>query len=312
MGSNYLTCSTRSNRAPRIFGNDSKEVIDEYCGVIRNFLKYILYHSVCPEYTMEILEAQRICNLAQTELLAIRQASKVLPGNYNKAVSTLTGGHYENLYISNIKWTKDFGDTPPPGMSIDEAERIFKTAITLVGTSEQFDAVLERKTMPRLIKSEARFLEVVGIIFPDDMMKYRFSRVKDIHGDIGRIQPLGVLQVKNWNNPEAGNEDLTVEEEAELDTARANPVDTPVEEFWLEELILEECFIGMKFGATVRELDIGVKYFDTMMGVYCSFFTYLPNECMVDWKTPRPNMRSPPTVDNPETQEDVSCAEDFD
>lgn len=55
---------------------------------------------------------------------------------------------------------------------------------------------------------------------------------------------------------------------------------------WLEDDILKLLFVGMKMEMTLHELNIGVTYFDTMGGPYCSFYMSLENEKMVDWKEP--------------------------
>lgn len=74
--------------------------------MIQNFLNYVLTHSVCPEYTKEILEARRICTLAQNELCAIRRLSVDFPGDYNKSASTLFSG-YHSLISHDLAQTDD-------------------------------------------------------------------------------------------------------------------------------------------------------------------------------------------------------------
>ena len=42
----------------------------------------------------------------------------------------------------------------------------------------------------------------------------------------------------------------------------------------------------MKIDATVKELSIGISYFDAIQGVYCSFFDISANQRMADWREP--------------------------
>ena len=88
---------------------------------------------------------------------------------------------------------------------------------------------------------------------------------------------------KTWDSPLTPAEDLTEAEEIALATA---PKLDKNYEFWVEDSILLNCFPGMKIDATVKELSIGVSYFDAIFGVYCSFFNASASQRMADWKEP--------------------------
>ena len=64
------------------------------------------------------------------------------------------------------------------------------------------------------------------------------------------------------------------------------PISTEIETFWIDDDILQHCFIGFKMVCTVHELEFGIRYFDSVVGAYCSFFVYLENEKMRHWKAP--------------------------
>ncbi|KAI9736434.1 MAG: hypothetical protein M1818_006168 [Claussenomyces sp. TS43310] len=285
-----------SHKAPRSLGIDCEKTIEQYCGVIRNFIQYVIAHSVCPEYEDNLRAARNICDLAEKELCAIKRVGEGMPGDFNTAASTLYGGYYEDLCVDELAWTTDI--TEMPGMSKRDAERIFRTAIAHMGSNQQFTAMMDCNQMPRVTEVRVRSFEVVDIILPSNEVKRQFSGTKDVNGYTGNIIALGILRVKRWTNPEAEDEDMTDEDEAA--PAGGNVVEHANEDFWLEENVLEACFIGMKFECAVRELDIGVKYFDSIMGIYCSFFTFLPNEMMSEWVVPRPNERPPPMVGDSE------------
>ena len=96
-------------------------------------------------------------------------------------------------------------------------------------------------------------------------------------------KPLGILKAKTWHSPFEPRDDLTEEEEATL--GATTPV-TKEYEFWLEDDLLQHCFIGLKLDVTVRELSIGIAYFDAVAGVHCSFYEISDNELMEDWREP--------------------------
>jgi hypothetical protein len=72
------------------------------------------------------------------------------------------------------------------------------------------------------------------------------------------------------------------------------------ETFWVDEELLESCFVGMKFVGVVRTLDMGVKYLDNVTVIYASFYTFVENERMINWKPPRENERLPPSCEDGE------------
>ncbi|CAD0017147.1 unnamed protein product [Aureobasidium pullulans] len=47
---------------------------------------------------------------------------------------------------------------------------------------------------------------------------------------------------------------------------------------WIEDDILQYCSVGMKIEGEVRELDIGIKWLDSVRAISPSFFEWLPNE----------------------------------
>lgn len=96
------------------------------------------------------------------------------------------------------------------------------------------------------------------------------------------IKPLGVVHLKSWEGPGLDVEDLTDDEDES--PSNAEPA---VEVFWVEDTILPLLFVGMKLELVVQELNIGIKFFDTVVGVYCSFYSALPNEKVIEyWKEP--------------------------
>lgn len=243
-----------------------------------------------------------LCNLAEKELNLITEVSALLPGDFNTAASTLYGGSYYGLHTDG---GENFLDPKDPdsqnrkvmGMTVAEADRVFKTAIAFAGTYEHFQLVMAEQCY--VINEEFRAMEVCEIIFPGPEMQKKLAAMKDELGHTESVKPLGVLKVKHWDNPEAPEEDMSDDGEEEAGNINYG-TNSEIDSFWLEEHILEKCFIGMKLKATVRELSIGLKYMDSIVGVECSFYTYLATERLDGWREPIYSDRPGPTVDDPD------------
>ena len=276
-----------SHTAPRHIGETDKQ-ISQYCAVVKNFLNYVLAHAVCPEYIDDVLAARKICDLAEKELRAMSLLRRVLPGDFNMAASTLYGGRYQGIHIANQQWgamdplAKEYL-TFEHSFDESEAQRVFKTAIAMTGSEEMFKKVSAEDV--EIVATEQRFLEVVSIGQPRKEIVAKCSEVQNECGRTGYIKALGVLHCKTWDGPGFEEEDMTDDEDN--DTA---PIDALIESFWLEHDILENCFVGMKMEVTVHQLDIGIKFFDYIPSLYCSFHSFLPNEKMYGWKEPSKSM----------------------
>lgn len=270
-----------SYRVPTQFSTDREEDVKLYCSVIRNFLNYVLAHGVCPEYTLDVMAAREICNKAETELFAVKKLGYILPGDFNVAASTLYGGRYEGFHISARAW-EDYADEPDTlvslgGLSVSDAERIFKTAIAFEGNNNMFDKVMAEDI--KIVQTENRCFEVARVHRATDESLKQYASVKNIAGEAGSIKALGVMVVKPWEGPGMQEEDLTDDEATVV-------LEGGEERFWVEDETLDLVFLGLKMEVVVHELNIGIKFIDSVEGLYCSFFTYLPNEKIVAWKEP--------------------------
>jgi hypothetical protein len=134
--------------------------------------------------------------------------------------------------------------------------------------------------------------------------------------------------MKSWCGPNFDAEDCTDEEDNLSEISSPDKLTA----FWVEDEILQHVFLGMKMELRGHELNIGLCYFDTLGGPYCSFFQVMENEKMVDWKEPGmskvasfinpdaklsdlvPNTRPAPSVDDPNAEEAMlfdDCEDDL-
>ena len=230
---------------------------------------------MCPEYQDQINGARAVCDLADKELWKLKQATWVLPGDFNIACSTLFGGHYQGLYAGDQEWAKGMDLTT--GMSDDIAWRTFKFGLAAVGDNQaQRFAELAKTSSNKVIKERLVGLEITKIIYADEETRYFYKK------QVPDLRVLGKIRGREWKRPYLPDEDLTEEEQ----TA---PPSAPAEfELWIEEAVLDVCFVGMKMEGTVRDLNCGVQYIDQILGIYATFYKFLANERMIGWKAPVP------------------------
>ncbi|KAI9683585.1 MAG: hypothetical protein M1829_004888 [Trizodia sp. TS-e1964] len=254
-----------SSIIPANFALDEEQNIRTYTALIRNFLSYILHHEVCPEYADDVKAARAVCDLAQDELCKIGALSKILPGDFNIACSTLFGGYYKGLYNYNQDWV---GEDELAGMDDKRAKLAVMAGLATVGEDSFYSAMNQAQLT--VVESAQTCFEVTEIIPAKASTREFYTTLDD-------LQSLGVIKAKTWINPSAPPEDMT---DSELENRTP---EIAQHEFWVEEDILDHCFIGMKVDATVRKLSCGIEYFDSVRSVYCSFYTYLLNERFHSW-----------------------------
>lgn len=295
-----------SHTVPKRFPLNNQAEIKQICMVVRNFLNYVLHHGVCPEYTQDVLAARKVCDVAEKELWAIKQIHNLLPGEFNIATSCAYGGHYQGNYF-RPEWAADDPDFEDvhPVYEVAEAERAFRTAVALSGTEEMFLDLM--KADPAIVKTETkcRFLTYLTSISPEIITDFEhldyevdsinrasiqtiedYSKLQNASrpGQPLVLKPLGTVNFKSWEGPGLDEEDMTDDELAAPLTHATGPI---IESFWVEDAILSHFFLGMKLELRVHELSIGIKFFDRVLGIYCSFFVALLNERVIEsWKEP--------------------------
>ena len=274
-----------SSRLPVIYDLTSHPQIRSQTTIIFNFLNYLLHHDVAPEYRSQIYAARGICTLAEKELWQIVQAQKLLPGDFNTACSEIFGGIFKGLYTTSEEdWTQ--GVDVKSGINPETARKIFKVGLAANADKdifERYKAQSETKTIGITSITDVA-IEVTALIPATPQVLNIYSH------DLAKcLKPLGILKAKTWYNPSVEDEDLTEEEEAALATAK---IERGIKEymFWVEDNVLDKCFVGMKFETTVTELSFGISYFDALFGLYCSFYQVLPNEMMYGWREPGPKL----------------------
>ncbi|EMC91947.1 hypothetical protein BAUCODRAFT_311755 [Baudoinia panamericana UAMH 10762] len=247
--------------------------------VLRNFYNYLLLHNVCPEYEDQLEAARMICDVAETELPKLAMVDQSLPGAFNSACSTLCGGSYTDVHISQDGWASGCDNM---GLSRQEAKVIIGVGVAAYGSREQIEKlapVLSGDAGLKYTSSHKLGLVVVNVEPPNDYAKAAYNQLREHEGVDKYVHPMGKLHCKRW--------DMPFEPPTDLPKA-ARVVDTASFEFLVEESTLQYCIPGMKIEATIRELDVGLQYIDSIEATYPSFYTWLPNEVVGRWKEPGP------------------------
>lgn len=287
----YLCCSfpsfRRSCRLPQVYDLDSKEKIRLCTSTIHNFLNYLTHHDVCPEYKSDIDAARAACLQADEELGKIARANAMLPGYFNRACSTIYGGMYQDTYIGDQAWAQ--GLELDKGMGPKLARQTFKIGLAANASDEVYEQYKSQSGSRSIgitsVVDTGLEVTALELASREALKLYEYPDAKG-------LRALGKMHARTWYHPGDPDEDRTEEEE------QAGPVAREVKnyEFWVEDALLQRCFLGMKLEATVRHLSFGLDFFDKIAGVYCSFYRILPNEAMIGWKEPGPRLAARPKV----------------
>ncbi|KAI9665579.1 MAG: hypothetical protein M1831_001722 [Alyxoria varia] len=262
---------------PEYWGFEQEEQLESTVNILDNFYRYILLHNVCPEHTDDIEAARHTCALAKKELYATSRCTELLPGEFNVACSTVFGGYYSGMYISDQEWANK-EDTNTVAQSDSKARRVLAMALALYTPGEDFSGQKDMKQPAHneqhvVERNEEASLEVTELVPPDAKVLDFYKQFKD------RLKPLGKLRCKH-----SEVEDDLEEEDLPPDVSTPDP--NKSYEFLVDNDVLKWCFKGMKIEGTVCALSGGFQFLDKVTEVRCSFYNPLPNEIALKWSEP--------------------------
>lgn len=171
---------------------------------------------------------------------------------------------------------------------MDEQARItFRTGVAVMGSDEQ-QSLIEAKTIKVVNDTSSVGLEVVSIT-PSDALTREMYAVQN-SSTAGRLvlEPLGRLVCRSWHVDDFSEWDLP------RDRFPSGRPSEPVEReyvFWVEDEVLEMCYVGMKMEAEVLEVESGVMVLDGVVDVMCSFYRWLPNELLMVYRPRQVNVK---------------------
>lgn len=254
-------------------------------------MDYLLQQEVCPEYNDEVLQTRNFCRDATEELWNVQQAKSIIPGEFNRACSTLFGGYYsKNFTATQPEWSEDTQEGPVyVGLTDEEASQIFGLAMSTVASDGVYEKYLEYTTDGRNDLAVVRTItdegfEIIKLKPPDQESQHLYlTQAKD-------YRPLGQMIAKPWSDPYAAPEDLTEAEVRALRVLREAEQDVYV--FFIEGELMQYLQHGQKMLATIKQMNCGVWFFEECTTLYPSFETYIMNELMLSYKAPRTLQRT--------------------
>ena len=273
-----------SSIVPQIFNFIKRDQYFELTNVMQNFLRYLQYHRVCPEFDEDIRATIRICDQANRELPACDTLQTNLPGSFNTAASTLYGGIFQGAYAGDAEWAQteaSAGIDMSHGLSGKNARQLF--AVGLIAFEEQKPGHGNKIQDPwkqTIAKREENIgLEIVDVNLPTAETRALYSELKNT------LEPLGTITCKRWSPPDFFTWDLP---------AGIDPNSTSDENntyvLLLEETLLMHCARGIKLECvTVLTLEpSGIQVLDGIPSyTRASFYTVLENELVQKWREPK-------------------------
>ncbi|KAF3909809.1 hypothetical protein ABW21_db0202097 [Orbilia brochopaga] len=248
---NYVVRGFLTDRVPFSFGLKKPEDIEMSINLIRNFLNFILYHNVCPEFKDNIKLAIKTCEQVGDELPICAVLSSKLPGALNKACSTLFGGYWS--LMTPQEWAPDaekIAKNKEAGITKEEAQKIYESLIhelPHVNTTIPLNKVTE-------VAKEWAALEVTGTWLPEP----------------GNPSKLGKITCKAWT--QEGNVHIG---------SMWDDVPAGVD-LWCEKTVAQYAYVGMHLCCAVHVLSNELVYFDEISGVMCSNYLEIIDEKDLD------------------------------
>lgn len=175
-----------------------------------------------------------------------------------------------------------------------DAERVFKVTMA-IWEPELHYRINEMDTSPlRIVSTFTNAFEVLEVVFPDPAVAEQYSRAALKHAEQGksrRLGPVGYLVLKP-----------TILEDGWDRRAAIRSADEIIS-VYMDQDVLRYLQPGMKMRLTICELDFGMKFIKGAGEVFPTFYEFLPQSLMLQWKTPRLDHRPPPSA------EDLDAAE---
>jgi hypothetical protein len=265
------TETTSSEHLPKMVGSE----LDDFrmgVDVVLNFLKYIDRHDVCPEYLDDVRGAQKICLQALEEIPAIQEMLRLVPGPFNTALRVLYSKEEDDQVVDS----EYFSETAVPDAKYARISHAATVSILFGPTRFRADAEW-------VVTGTLEYdFEVREVSLPDDAVRAKYKAINEHLRDYPDIQPCGTIIVHpviirdGWDN---------------TTSATIPPEDDADVQLILEEDILRLLNVGMKLTMEVCTLNVGLKFIKRVREIKASFYVFLPQELMFNYKEPIPSDR---------------------
>jgi hypothetical protein len=186
------------------------------------------------------------------------------------------------------------------GVKDEEARITFMSGVAIMGTDEQ-DEMLHTSSI-KVLKDETFTLEVVSITASTPEIQEMYKMQNKQYAPKLSLEPLGILTCRTIYVNDFHQYDLPKDKYPQGCLPRTD--EGKEYTFWVEDSVLEECFVGMKIDARVLTLEGGITVLDEVKDVMCSFYRWLPNELLMTNITKKVVIRK--REDEDEEQDEVN------
>ncbi|KAJ5527163.1 hypothetical protein N7513_011322 [Penicillium frequentans] len=262
----------------RYFNPEGIEDIELATSTIRNFLTFLLFHDVCPEYKDDVLQARKICTIANMELWKNLQLIRKGPGGFNKACSVLFAGH--SLDEKNEK-PSIWDEIDDPSMTTEKAQEIIKYCIAGAGSHDVASSFMQHVATKNVLVESVEDIdgfEVLCVSEPGDDVLAFYQEFA------AHLTPVGTVKAKSFRDPGKPQTDLSPEERWDWDHGKAPSYEFV---FFIERDHLKLFYPGLRVVAPVWKMNCGAYYFDQVYSTFPSFNAIIANDMMLGWKKPR-------------------------
>ena len=267
---------------------------------------------MCPEYQDNVAKARAYCIKAGVELPAYFDVASAMPGDFNRACRALFCPEDDEDALFNLT----LADKKAHGF---DPARVFKTVVALhADPSSRAMSMAQDVGSIKVIKTREMDIEVARVLPPSEAVIRIYEGLRARDGKQGVIEPVGTAVCKHvniydgWDRVEHTDEELSAQGEEvfflekgilDLLDVKTLLVKNPAMDENRDLLALLDLDEGFKFRAKVCELNCGIKFIKEVVNTYPTFYTFLPQELMLDYKVPVPNEREAPSVENPEAEQ---------
>jgi hypothetical protein len=264
------------------YNPETEEEIKECTDTMKNFFTYLLYHDVCPEHNDDLEEARKTCDRSAKEL---RLAQLLIhhdgPGDFNHGCSKLFGGYYFED-VDNVSAWKLIRYADTELFTSEKARKVVKFGIALATddrTAKKFKVLADRDSIKA---KQVEFIDGFEVISMEQPSAETVGYYQKLGPD---LFPVGKVIAKEFRDPARGNFDLTPAEKIDWEAGFAP---TYRFEFLVEPSLLAHMVPGMKIITSVFETNFGMHYFDEILFAMPSFYKFLYNDWMMEYKEPQP------------------------
>ena len=250
--------------------------------VVLNFLKYVDRHDVCPEYADDIKNAQKVCLRALEETPAIIALIEMVPGHFNTALRMLHCAADDGS--SDCAFRETISD--PKLAQISHAA----TLSIVLGPDS-----IPPNTKWSVLHTDELTFEILAITLPTDAARAKYRTINEHLTEYPDIQPCGTITVRPIILRDGWDNTMTATIPPEIDAES---------QFILEEDILRLLVVGMKLTVGVCTLNVGFKFIKYVKAIRPSYYVFLPQELMFNYKEPVLSERPSRSVHDREDGED--------